>query len=251
MPTTASPALKAQLRVEEGVKTKAYRCSAGVWTIGIGCIGPDIVEGTEWTMEKVNAEFERRLTDMCAELDRKLKVALNQGQADALLLFGWNCGFGDCPTLFARLNASKFDQVPAALLMHVKARIMGKDGVRRLQVFAPLVARRHREAAAFMAATHDREAVLPQEVEPQSRVAYAVDRAGTSQSVAYIATGGGTLALSSWDQFCQALNAAAHEATGITANLTALHIDTSRVCIGVGALCLGLAFIRQLQPRGT
>ena len=41
----------------EAKRLKAYKCSAGVWTIGIGHTGEDVYEGLEITDEEVTRLF--------------------------------------------------------------------------------------------------------------------------------------------------------------------------------------------------
>lgn len=62
------------------------------WTIGWGHTGPEVVPGLKWTQEKADATF---VVDVgAAERDvlEQLKVKLNQGQFDAVVLFVYNVG---------------------------------------------------------------------------------------------------------------------------------------------------------------
>ena len=40
------------IRRFEGLRLRSYLCPAGVWTIGYGSTGPDIVPGLTWTTEQ-------------------------------------------------------------------------------------------------------------------------------------------------------------------------------------------------------
>ena len=43
----------------EGCVLRAYKCPAGVWTIGWGATGPDIVEGLRWTQAQADDRLAR------------------------------------------------------------------------------------------------------------------------------------------------------------------------------------------------
>lgn len=43
----------------EGCKLTAYRCPAGIWTIGYGCTGKDIIEGITWTQKQADENLIR------------------------------------------------------------------------------------------------------------------------------------------------------------------------------------------------
>ena len=76
----------------EGCSLKAYQDDGGVWTLGCGHTGPDVVEGLTITQERADelfgqdiARFERGVTSL-------LKVPVTQNQFDALVSFSFNCG---------------------------------------------------------------------------------------------------------------------------------------------------------------
>ena len=110
----------------EGLKLKAYKCPAAVWTVGYGhtsaagnpIVTPDLVIS--------NAEAEQILErDMVQYEDgvRKfVKVELTQNQFDALVDFAYNAGVGALQksTLLKKVNAGKFDEVPAEFMKWTK-----------------------------------------------------------------------------------------------------------------------------------
>lgn len=80
----------------EGLRTTAYKCPAGVWTIGYGhtkgvSAGQTISEAqAEQYLRQDLQSFENEVTNMAnAE-----GVKLTQGQYDALVSFAYNCGGG-------------------------------------------------------------------------------------------------------------------------------------------------------------
>lgn len=79
----------------EGCRLAAYRCPAGVWTIGYGHTGPDVRPGLVITQDRARqlladdlAKFADGVNEICAGL------ALTQGQFDALVSFAYNLGVG-------------------------------------------------------------------------------------------------------------------------------------------------------------
>jgi lysozyme len=81
------------LKAHEGLRLTAYKCSAGVWTVGYGHTGTDIKEGKTITL----AEAERLLRLDVEWAERAVNAelpAINQCQFDALVSFVFNVGVG-------------------------------------------------------------------------------------------------------------------------------------------------------------
>jgi len=80
----------------EGLRTTAYKCPAGVWTIGYGhtggvSAGQTISEAqAEQLLRQDLQSFENEVTNMA----NAKGVKLSQGQYDALVSFAYNCGGG-------------------------------------------------------------------------------------------------------------------------------------------------------------
>jgi len=76
----------------EGLKLKAYQCSAGVWTIGIGSTyyenGTKVKQGDVITKERAFELF--RLT--APKYEKDIPSGLTQNQYDALFCFCYNVG---------------------------------------------------------------------------------------------------------------------------------------------------------------
>lgn len=86
------------LRKEEGVRTKAYRDSRGIWTIGVGhtsAAGPPFVrEGMEITLQEVDDILKTDLRETEDIINSLVKVPLNQNEFDALVSLVFNIGPG-------------------------------------------------------------------------------------------------------------------------------------------------------------
>jgi lysozyme len=74
----------------------AYKCPAGVWTIGWGHTGPDVVSGSTITLQRAEelfredaSKFERAVTRLIAG-----GAATTQGQFDAMVSLAYNVGEG-------------------------------------------------------------------------------------------------------------------------------------------------------------
>lgn len=111
----ASDYVKNFIKGQEGLRLEAYKCPAGVWTIGYGHTGADVKQGLKIDRAEADrlfdldlARFEWELNDML----RADKVAeLTQGQFDALLDFAFNIGSRKLrgSTLWRKLKANVND----------------------------------------------------------------------------------------------------------------------------------------------
>ena len=130
----------------EGLRLKAYRCPAGVWTIGYGHTSaagaPEVRDGMRITAHEAEAILRRDLAGFEAAVASMVKAKLAQAQFDVLVSFAYNCGLGAlrASTLLKRVNAGAFDAVPAELMKWTKAK--GKE-------LPGLVRRRRAEAALW------------------------------------------------------------------------------------------------------
>lgn len=62
------------------------------WTIGWGHTGPEVKKGLTWTQEKADTVFEHDLAKFERGVADRVKVAITQGQFDALVSFSYNVG---------------------------------------------------------------------------------------------------------------------------------------------------------------
>ena len=100
----------------EGLKLKAYKCPAGVWTIGYGHTA-GVVAGMKITKEQAEALLEEDLGNARRSVQYFVKVPLTQNQLDALTSFVFNVGAGAFgrSTLVNRLNERNYSAVPVEL----------------------------------------------------------------------------------------------------------------------------------------
>lgn len=125
-----------QIAQYEGIRLKAYRCPAGVWTIGVGHTG-GVTEVMTITHDQAMAFFadDIKASERAVE---KLGMELTQGQFDALVSFCYNCGAGNLQKL---CKGRTKEQIANAIPLYNKGG--GK-------VLAGLVKRRAWERNLFM-----------------------------------------------------------------------------------------------------
>ena len=133
----------------EGCQLKAYRCPAGVWTIGWGTTEPvngvRPHEGMRITREQADQLLVNHLKRY-EDAVNNLGVQLNQNQFDALVSFCYNLGTGIFKgSLLTAIKASQWSNVASQMLLYNKARVNGK-----LTVLKGLDRRRKAESALFL-----------------------------------------------------------------------------------------------------
>jgi len=125
----------------EGCRLEAYKCPAGVWTIGYGHT-KGVKEGDAIEQEAAEAFLIEDLEEFEDHVQRLVEVDLDQDQFDALVSWTFNLGYGNLAesTLLARLNDGLYDEVPEQIKRWTRA-----GGV----ILPGLVKRRNAEAALF------------------------------------------------------------------------------------------------------
>ena len=125
----------------EGCELEAYKCAAGVWTIGYGHI-KTAEEGKVITQEEADALLGEEIVEYEDYVKAAVKVELNQDQFDALVSWTFNLGTGNlnASTMLKVVNAGDFEGVPAQIKRWNKAG--GK-------VLEGLIRRREAEANLF------------------------------------------------------------------------------------------------------
>lgn len=140
-----SQKIKEMIKGWEGCKLTAYRCPAGIWTIGYGHTGPDVTPGKRITQAEADALFERDIKRFAATVEPVFAgVRLLERQFDALVSLSYNIGSlqKKAPTLVSMVKANQNNPaIRAEFMKHVNARVNGV-----LKPLPGLVKRRTAEA---------------------------------------------------------------------------------------------------------
>ena len=133
----------------EGCQLKAYKCPAGVWTIGWGTTEPVNGVRPHQGMVITQAQADRLLIEHLQAYENavnRLSVPLNQNQFDALVSFCYNLGTGIFKgSLENAIKNRNWSNVAAQMLLYNKARIDGK-----LTELKGLTRRRQAESELFL-----------------------------------------------------------------------------------------------------
>ena len=126
----------------EGLELNAYKCPAGVWTIGYGHT-KGVQEGMVISEETANDMLVEELEEYEGYINNMVHCSLSQHQFDALVSWVYNLGSTNLKnsTLLKVLNDWKHEEAPAQIKRWNKA------GGRILE---GLVRRREAEALLFM-----------------------------------------------------------------------------------------------------
>lgn len=76
----------------EGLRLKAYKCPAGIWTIGYGHTGPDVTPGKVITKAQADELFNKDIQKFVDRVNKFLTVQVSQNLFDALVSFDYNTG---------------------------------------------------------------------------------------------------------------------------------------------------------------
>lgn len=135
------------IKEHEGLRLVAYLDSVGVWTIGYGDTGPDVVKGLTITKEEAEKRLRRRLVEFEGYVNTYVKVPLKQHQFDALVSLVYNIGPANfkTSTLLKKLNAGDYIGAADQFLVWNKGRVDGK-----LVVIKGLANRRAKERKQFL-----------------------------------------------------------------------------------------------------
>ena len=128
----------------EGCKLTAYKCPAGVWTIGSGHT-KDVTEHDEITYEQSRELLRQDIEEVKHSLARFVNVGVTEGQFVALVSLAFNVGVSyvvnKCPKLMRALNAGDVEACAHEFFDITKAG--GKE-------LSGLVRRRQSEARLFL-----------------------------------------------------------------------------------------------------
>lgn len=116
------------IKEHEGLRLKAYLDSVGVWTIGYGDTGPDVVKDLVITKEEAEERLRKRLVEFEGYVSKYVKVTLTQNQFDALVSLVYNIGPANfaSSTLLKKLNDGDYQGAADQFLVWNKGRVDGK-----------------------------------------------------------------------------------------------------------------------------
>lgn len=118
------------LKGAEACKLIAYRDSGGVWTVGVGHTGPEVVLGLVISQAQADAYLFADATKAATRLSLVVKPDVLQGLSEhqyaALVSFVFNLGANASWTIWAMLNTGKLDAVPVQMMRFDKARVNGQ-----------------------------------------------------------------------------------------------------------------------------
>lgn len=104
------------VREFEGFALTAYKCPAGIWTIGVGHTAR-VKEGDVITAEDAERLLLEDLATTKNALAKYVNVPVTQGQFVALMSLAFNLGvhrmITQCPKLMRALNTYRFDDCAA------------------------------------------------------------------------------------------------------------------------------------------
>lgn len=128
----------------EGCRLTAYKCPAGIWTIGVGHT-KDVTEHDEITYEQSREMLREDIEEVKRGLAPFVNVHVTEGQFVALVSLAFNVGVSyvvhQCPRLMRALNAGDCEACANEFLDIVKANGVTLPG---------LVKRRREEAKLFL-----------------------------------------------------------------------------------------------------
>lgn len=103
------------IRKFEGLRLRAYKCPAGLWTIGYGSTfyenNSRVEEGDKITIERADQLLFFVVRKFENEVKKLVKSAINENQLGALTSFAFNAGTGNLQksTLLKKVNANPND----------------------------------------------------------------------------------------------------------------------------------------------
>jgi lysozyme len=125
----------------EGCELEAYKCAAGVWTIGYGST-KGVEEGNTITQENADNLLLEEMHEYEGYINDMVTVDLKQNEFDSLVSWVFNLGPSNLSssTLLSRLNNKVWDDIPNQIKRWNKAGGQVRQG---------LVRRREAEALLF------------------------------------------------------------------------------------------------------
>ena len=129
----------------EGFRSEAYKCPAGIWTIGYGHT-KNVKPKDVITEGRASQLLQDELNEFADKVNKLLKIETSQAQFDALVSFAYNSGVASLQssTLLKKHNTGDFLAAADEFLKWDKAKVNGK-----LTVLSGLSKRRRHESALY------------------------------------------------------------------------------------------------------
>ncbi|SUQ40235.1 lysozyme [Clostridium neonatale] len=133
----------------EGCRLKAYYCSSGVLTIGIGCTRKEVTSLGTITKERAYVELKKDVSKFACSIDdlcNKSNVDLKSYERDALISFAFNCGISALEKSTLWYNITKGIRDKNIIYENFLRFVKSSSG----EVLQGLVRRRRAEAELFL-----------------------------------------------------------------------------------------------------
>jgi len=128
----------------EGCKLEAYKCPAGVWTIGYGHTGAEVVKGCKIDLDTAGEILDKDLTNFSVGVDKLVtNKTITSNEFSAMCSFAFNVGLGNFKASTLLRCVNKFNTAGAA------GEFMRWNLVRGI-ISPGLVRRREAERALFV-----------------------------------------------------------------------------------------------------
>jgi lysozyme len=188
------------IKEAEGLRLKAYRCSANVLTIGYGSTthNHEITEGMTITLREAEAMLIYDLREFEKAINDSVKVRLTQSQYDAVCSLVFNIGIGAFKksTLLKKINAGDFSGAAKEFAKWDKVKKKPVKG---------LTARRAKEASLFVSDEWEADDRPNDYQSDITRSVPTVINPENINAVAAVATGVGAMNLSESNPMAYAL----------------------------------------------
>ena len=114
----------------EGCELEAYKCAAGVWTIGYGST-KGVKEGDTITQDGADKLLAEEMQEYEGYINDMVSVPLKQNEFDALVSWVFNLGPSNlkASTMLKVLNEGKYHEVPKQILRWNKVNGVPNEGL--------------------------------------------------------------------------------------------------------------------------
>lgn len=124
----------------EGCRLTAYKCPAGIWTIGYGhtgyVSGKKIKEGMTITQQGADTLLSQDISLFVKAVNASLTGTITQNQFDALVSFAYNIGINafKISTLLKLVNQKKFNLIHDEFLKWDKVNKKSCEGLKNRRI---------------------------------------------------------------------------------------------------------------------